>query len=190
MPPPIRSAASCTTTSRPARANVIAAASPLGPEPTTTALRANGLPHALDAEPERKRLRLRAVERGGRRDDQVRRDRRPRRRLARQHVERRAAETVRTKRVQEGRDVDHRAARRVDEKCAGPHRFDLGPADEPTSLRGQRYVHRNRVARAEQLIDRREPDARPCNRREVSRPALATEREQPTRNGVSDPPEA
>src|SRR5687767_10118441 len=36
-PPPIVSAASCTSTSRPARASVIAAASPFGPEPTTTA---------------------------------------------------------------------------------------------------------------------------------------------------------
>src|SRR5919106_1783254 len=36
-PPPIVSSASCTSTSRPARASVIAAASPFGPEPMTTA---------------------------------------------------------------------------------------------------------------------------------------------------------
>jgi hypothetical protein len=37
QPPPIVAAASMTRTEQPARANVIAAARPFGPDPTTTA---------------------------------------------------------------------------------------------------------------------------------------------------------
>src|SRR5437773_1358260 len=124
MPPPTRSAASWTTTSSPARASVIAAARPFGPEPTTTALRAKDLAHALDAEPVSALLGRRAVVRRMRRDDQPRRDRRDSRRLLRQHVERRAAEPARTQRLQDGAGVDDRAARRVHEERARLHRLD------------------------------------------------------------------
>src|SRR4051794_19450747 len=93
MPPPIVSPASCTTTSSPARASVIAAASPFGPEPTTTArLPAKNLAHARDAHAVRALLGFRAVVRRVRCDDQVRRDGTHRRRLGRQDVESGATE--------------------------------------------------------------------------------------------------
>src|SRR5438445_5790220 len=96
MPPPTRSAASCTTTSRPARARVIAAARPFGPEPTTIALPdAKSLTDARDAEAEPPLLRGGAVVGRVRRQDQVGRDGCQRRRLLRQHIERRAAEPAR-----------------------------------------------------------------------------------------------
>src|SRR5665213_1618300 len=125
MPPPIRSDASCTTTSMPARASVIAAARPFGPEPMTTALRAKDFAHACDAEPVRELFGRLAVVRRVRRHDQVRRDRYRRRRLLRQDVERCTAETSVTQRLQNGPDIDDAAARRVDEQGARPHRRDL-----------------------------------------------------------------
>src|SRR5439155_1641978 len=113
MPPPIRSSASYTTTSSPARASVIAAARPFGPEPMTAALRAKDLPHARNGEtvcPLRGRL---AVVRRVRRDDQVGRQRREQRLLPDEHVERRTAEAPGTKRRDHGALVHHRTARRV-----------------------------------------------------------------------------
>src|SRR5438876_5433569 len=50
VPPPMVSAASCTSTSRPACASVTAAASPFGPEPMTTASGSEPRPDDVDRE--------------------------------------------------------------------------------------------------------------------------------------------
>ena len=126
-----------------------------------------------------------------RRDDQVRRDRCDhRRRLLRQHVERGAAQPPALQRREHGADVDDRAARRVDEQRARPHRFDRPSADQTARLAGQRNVQRDRVAFGEQLVELDEAHTVACDGDDVVRPDLRPEREQPRRDGAADPPVA
>src|SRR5581483_8629817 len=187
MPPPIVGSASWTRTSSPARARVIAAARPFGPDPTTTALRdAKQLPDARDREAERALGRRLAVVRGVRRDDEVRRDRRKRRRLVRQDVERRPAEPPRTQRFDERIDVDDRTTRGVHEQRIRFHHGELRAADQPTRVAGQGYVERHGVALREQLVQAREADSVAGDWHDVVRPYVDAQGQQPRRDRAAD----